>query len=55
LEKPEITSLREELRHILKTQVRIKTRGERGIIEIEFYSLDDLERILELIRGSKTL
>jgi ParB family chromosome partitioning protein len=55
LEKPEITSLREELRHILKTQVRIKTRGERGIIEIEFYSLDDLERILELIRGNKTL
>jgi ParB family chromosome partitioning protein len=52
---PEIESLREELRHILKTQVRIKTRGERGTIEIEFYSLDDLERILELIRGSRTL
>ena len=55
LEKPEITSLREELRHILKTQVRIKSRGEKGTIEIEFYSLDDLERILELIRGSRTL
>ena len=55
LEKPEITSLREELRHIFKTQVRIRTRGERGTIEIEFYSLDDLERILELIRGSSTL
>ena len=55
LEKPETTSLREELRHIFKTQVRIRTRGERGTIEIEFYSLDDLERILELIRGSSTL
>jgi ParB family chromosome partitioning protein len=55
LEKPEITSLREELRHILKTQVRIRTRGERGTIEIEFYSLDDLERILERIRGRSTL
>lgn len=54
-EKPEITSLREELRHIFKTQVRIRTRGERGTIEIQFYSLDDLERILELIRGSSTL
>ena len=52
---PEIEALREELRHILKTQVRIKTRGEKGAIEIEFYSLDDLERILELIRGSKIL
>ena len=55
LEKPETTSLREELRHIFKTQVRIRTRGERGTIEIEFYSLDDLERILELIRGSSAL
>ena len=52
---PEIESLREELRQILKTQVKIKMRGERGAIEIEFYSLDDLERILELIRGSKAL
>jgi ParB family chromosome partitioning protein len=49
--RPEIESLRDELRHILKTQVRIKTRGTKGAIEIEFYSLDDLERILALIRG----
>jgi len=50
---PEIESLREELRHIFKTQVKIKTKGKGGAIEIEFYSLDDLERILELIRGSR--
>ena len=50
---PEIESLREELRHILKTQVRIKMRGEKGSIEIEFYSLDDLERVLDLIRGGR--
>ncbi len=48
---PEIESLREELRHHFKTQVRIRMRGKRGAIEIEFYSLDDLERILEVIRG----
>ena len=48
---PEIESLREELRHIFKTQVKIKTKGEGGVVEIEFYSLDDLERILELMRG----
>jgi len=52
---PEVESLREELRHILKTQVRIKMRGEKGAIEIEFYSLDDLERILELLRGTRGL
>ena len=50
---PEIESLREELRHILKTQVRIKMRGKKGAIEIEFYSLDDLERVLDLIRGGR--
>jgi len=50
---PEIESLRDELRHILKTQVRIKMKGKKGAIEIEFYSLDDLERILELIRGTR--
>jgi ParB family chromosome partitioning protein len=51
--RPEIESLREELRHILKTQVRMRMRGERGAIEIEFYSLDDLERILGIIRGTR--
>ncbi len=50
---PEIESLREELRRLLKTQVRIKMRRDRGTIEVEFYSLDDLERILEVIRGAK--
>jgi ParB family chromosome partitioning protein len=52
---PEIESLRAELRHILKTQVKIRMRGEKGAIEIEFYSLDDLERILELIRRTHKL
>jgi ParB family chromosome partitioning protein len=48
---PEIESLREELRRLLKTQVRLKMKGDRGMIEIEFYGLDDLERVLEIIRG----
>jgi ParB family chromosome partitioning protein len=52
---PEIDALREELRRIFKTQVRIKMRGEKGTIEIEFYSLDDLERILDLIRRTRAL
>jgi ParB family chromosome partitioning protein len=50
---PEIESLREELRHIFKTQVKIKTKEKGGVVEIEFYSLDDLERILELMRGKR--
>ena len=46
---PEIEALRDQLRHLLKTQVRIKVTGGKGSIEIEFYSLDDLERILHAI------
>ncbi len=49
---PEIEDLRDQLRHIFKTQVKIRMKGkQRGVIEIEFYSLDDLERILSIIKG----
>jgi len=52
VQTPQIESLRDELRRSLKTQVRIKMRGDKGRIEIDFYSLDDLERILDFFRGS---
>lgn len=38
------------LRRALGTQVRIEKKGKGGTIEIEFYTSDDLERILELIQ-----
>ena len=38
------------LRRALGTQVRIEKKGKGGMIEIEFYTSDDLERILELIQ-----
>ena len=44
--------LEETLRKFLGTQVRIPKKGRRGKIEIEFYSEEDLERILELIMSS---
>lgn len=37
------------LRRILGTQVRIHLRGKGGTIELEFYSENDLERLLELL------
>ena len=43
--------LEETLRKFLGTQVRIPKRGRKGKIEIEFYSKDDLERIIEIIMG----
>ncbi len=46
--------LEEMLRKFLGTKVRIPKRGRRGRIEIEFYSEEDLERIVEIIMGSLT-
>ena len=44
--------LEETLRKFLGTQVRIPKKGRRGKIEIEFYTEEDLERIVEIIMGS---
>lgn len=39
------------LRRKLGTQVRIEKKGKGGVIEVEFYTTDDLERILELLQS----
>ena len=44
--------LEETLRKFLGTQVRIPKKGRKGKIEIEFYSKEELERIIEIIMGS---
>jgi ParB family chromosome partitioning protein len=46
---PEIIELEEKLRKFLATAVRISWRGRKGKIEIDYYSNEDLERILEAI------
>lgn len=43
----------ELLREILGTQVKIRTRKEGGSIEIAFYSMEDLERLMEIFRQIK--
>ena len=50
---PYVAVMEEELQHILATKVRINKRKKRGQIIIEFYSQEDLERIIERIRGKK--
>jgi len=42
--------LLEELQRALGTKVRIIARGKRGKIEIEFYSREELDRIIDLLR-----
>ena len=45
-----IAAVEEELQHFLGTKVRIVHGKKRGKIEIQYYSNDDLDRILRLIK-----
>jgi ParB family chromosome partitioning protein len=45
----QLNSLQDSLRQHLGTKVRIQQRGKKGKIEIEYYSLEDLERVVEAI------
>jgi ParB family transcriptional regulator, chromosome partitioning protein len=49
--EPLVVALEEELQHILATKVRINKRIKRGHILIEFYSPEELERVVNIIRG----
>ncbi len=48
---PQISSLEEKLRKNLGTKVRIRTRGKKGKIEIAYSSLNELDRLLDLLLG----
>ncbi|MBA3008223.1 MAG: ParB/RepB/Spo0J family partition protein [Proteobacteria bacterium] len=48
------TALTNQLTNVLHSKVTISQSGNRGKIEIEYYSLDDLERVIELIAARQT-
>ncbi|MBI5417791.1 ParB/RepB/Spo0J family partition protein [Candidatus Poribacteria bacterium] len=45
----EIKDLENNLKKHFGTKVLIKSKGDKGILEINYFSLDDLRRILEII------
>ncbi|MFA5339537.1 MAG: ParB/RepB/Spo0J family partition protein [Candidatus Omnitrophota bacterium] len=47
----EVRAVEEELQRILGTKVTLLHNNKRGKILIEYYSNDDLERLLNLLRG----
>jgi ParB family chromosome partitioning protein len=47
--KDQLQSLQNSLRQHLGTKVKIQAKGKKGKIEIEYYSIEDLERIIETI------
>ena len=48
---PNLLALQEELLKLLGTKVIIQGNQNRGAVKIYYYSLDDLNRIYELIKG----
>jgi ParB family transcriptional regulator, chromosome partitioning protein len=49
-ESPPSRHLVEELQRLLGTKVRLQERGGKGTLEIDFFSYEDLDRLLALIR-----
>lgn len=49
--EPLIAILEEQLQHALATKVRITKMQKRGHITIDFYSQEDLERIVNVVKG----
>jgi len=47
----EVTHLEEELKAVLGTKVNIQHGSRKGKIEIEYYSREELERLLELLQS----
>lgn len=45
-----VSEIENSLRHLFATQVRVRMKADdSGSVEIEFYSLEELERLLELM------
>jgi ParB family transcriptional regulator, chromosome partitioning protein len=50
----EIEDMENKLRKMLATQVKVRYKGNKGKIEIEYYSSDDLDRIMSIIEAGLT-
>ena len=48
-QQAEIARLEDRLRRLLSTRVKIKAKGRGGVLEIQFHTNEDLERLLELL------
>ncbi|VAV82373.1 Chromosome (plasmid) partitioning protein ParB [hydrothermal vent metagenome] len=48
----QLGAIEDELRRRFGTKVRVKDKGGKGSIELEFYSSEERERLLDLLRGT---
>ncbi len=51
-EDPNVAEIEARLRELYRTKVRLVMKKDRGRIEIEFYSSEDLDRLLNLLGGA---
>ena len=51
----QVDDIASQLQHILGTRVKIFHGKKRGAIQIEYYSIEDLNRILDIITSKKPL
>ncbi|SEL05565.1 chromosome segregation DNA-binding protein [Stigmatella aurantiaca] len=50
-QSPQVKALVEELQRLLGTKVRLSEKGQgKGTLEVDFFSYDDLDRLLKLLR-----
>ena len=47
---PDVARVEEELKEVLGTRVAINQNGKKGKIEIEFFSKEELDRLIELLK-----
>lgn len=50
---PDVARVEEELKRAMGTKVNIVGKGTKGKVEIEYYSREELERIIDLLRSLK--
>ncbi len=55
IETPQIRDFTDRLRRSLGTQVKIVKKGKKGNIRIEFYSEDELIRLIELLSDKESI
>jgi ParB family chromosome partitioning protein len=51
---PDLLALQENFINILGTKVTISGNPEKGVVKIHYFSMEELNRIFELIKGEKT-